>query len=380
MERRIFDYWEQLPFGEYPVKYAYTTRPFTEEYIASLEYLSEIEKVGLSFIKKIGLRNEAYTIKETFRLFQSFIRQGKKFYVAAETLDYHSSPLLYYYSFLNFAKAYLALQNSASVKGKVFHGLKDKKDDNNNFDDQCCLVNNGIFKLLYKEITGDKITNNTSLNIKTLFGYIPDIYLEYQKVGYGDRHFLPGKVMLCSEPMHGNSWPFLAISKETFFNNYPDYFKPFLDYFQKTPLDEISAFKVFNIAPSVYADFEFYQSKKKYDKIGNLRIYDKNKINNDLMKVLGKYSNQVSIKGGFDFHVFKPLKLNNRYFHFNDTLACYVIMYYLGSLVRYKPYFLESLLNSEHAWIIERFTKASSMLFLRDISKLISGEIYIFYH
>ena len=57
-----------------------------------------------------------------------------------------------------------------------------------------------------------------------------------------------------------------------------------------------------------------------------------------------------------------------------STDACY-----LGSLVRYRPDLLEATLSTKDAWIIERFTTAAPLAFLRHYRNLIDGKYLAFY-
>ena len=51
---------------------------------------------------------------------------------------------------------------------------------------------------------------------------------------------------------------------------------------------------------------------------------------------------------------------------------------HLGSLVRYRPQFLEALLATKDAWIIERFIKQAPITFLRHMRNAMDGK-YIAY-
>lgn len=124
--------------------------------------------------------------------------------------------------------------------------------------------------------------------------------------------------------------------------------------------------------------YSFYQSKTVYKDNADTSI-PSGKIFADCHGFMSGYCLPISCKDDYDFLLFMPLKKNYQ-IPFNDTLASYVIMFYLGSLVRYFPHYLESLLNSKHAWIIERFSKSIGVLFLRNINSLIMGKNLIFYN
>src|SRR3990172_6398381 len=62
--------------------------------------------------------------KPAFEAFRAFVRQGKAFYEAASHLQYRAAPLMYYYAFLNLAKAYITIREPGFVRGRVHHGLE----------------------------------------------------------------------------------------------------------------------------------------------------------------------------------------------------------------------------------------------------------------
>ncbi len=63
----------------------------------------------------------------------------------------------------------------------------------------------------------------------------------------------------------------------------------------------------------------------------------------------------------------------------SEVLAIYAIMFYLSSLVRYKPNYLEELLNHKPAWLIEGFVNSTPETFLRIFISHIIGTDFIFH-
>jgi YaaC-like protein len=62
----------------------------------------------------------------------------------------------------------------------------------------------------------------------------------------------------------------------------------------------------------------------------------------------------------------------------NEALAIYVAMFCLSSLVRYRPSYLEALLNHTPAWLIENFLDSTPELFLRIMVSEIIGKDFVF--
>lgn len=348
-------------------------RSVNDEIFSSLHYLSEIEDVGFEVIRSTGVLHKQ-KIKKIFLDFQAFIRQGKTFFKSAEALEYRAQPLFYYYSFLNLAKAYLCLNDHSLFNRKLYHGLVHKH-KYSKFTEQCLTTNNGVFSHFYFHITGEPIKRGTVLNISNLFSYISEIAYEFSLVNYGPRRVAAGKSRIFGDNNNNTFWPFLAIIKnEEIFKN-RKYFKSLFDNFDivEIPKREASAFLDINAEKIKY--FMFLQGKKIYNIDAKGEIPG---ICSETLDIVSSFVKPINSKVEFDFNIFLPLKRNYQ-INFNDTLAAYVIMYYLGSLVRYFPDYLEKLLSSKHAWLIENFTKSVSTSFLLNINNLIQKKSYQYY-
>ena len=62
----------------------------------------------------------------------------------------------------------------------------------------------------------------------------------------------------------------------------------------------------------------------------------------------------------------------------NEMLAIYCCMFYLGSLVRYRPEILEAMLLTKDAWLIERFVKSAPLTFLRLVRNQFDRKYLVF--
>jgi len=352
-----------------------TTRRLTDEYFAALQYYSEIEEVGLDFIKRLGYEDLSKQ-KRIFLLFQSFVRQGKSFFDAAEKLDYRTSPLLYYYSFLNLTKAYISLCTPDVVDKKIRHGLTHKHTITE-FESQIVQIDSvGVFQIFYEKLLGAQIKAGLELNISRLLGYIPDISYEYRKVKYGPLKFVVGSSRVAANVSTKKAWPLLAIATLEQMKDFNSCFNSFYEYFEEVSLPNMNTREVFNIAAEDSKFYNFLQSKIEYD-FTSENNPPRRKIVEDCLLVLQDYCKPLSVKADMDFCIFLPLNEEQQVL-FNDTLSIYVVMFYLGSLVRYFPSYLEGLLNSKHAWIIEGFTQQVGVVFLRNICSLIIKENLVY--
>jgi hypothetical protein len=66
-----------------------------------------------------------------------------------------------------------------------------------------------------------------------------------------------------------------------------------------------------------------------------------------------------------DFEGFFSLPLGKYHIRMNEPVAIYSVMYYLSSLVRYRPDYLERISASPFSWVIESFVASTPTSFLR---------------
>jgi hypothetical protein len=57
----------------------------------------------------------------------------------------------------------------------------------------------------------------------------------------------------------------------------------------------------------------------------------------------------------------------------NEAMAIYTIMYFLSSLVRYHPDYLDQISESTESWLIESFTKSAPLALLRYMTCYVLG-------
>jgi hypothetical protein len=107
----------QPPLGRHVL---HTANQFQDDALGWLDYVSGVKDVGIEFLRSRG--HPTHSVN-SFYLFQSFIRQAKTFYGSALSLEPRSSPLNYYYAFLNLAKAYILVQQPQFTGRNSRHGL-----------------------------------------------------------------------------------------------------------------------------------------------------------------------------------------------------------------------------------------------------------------
>ncbi|MCJ7529610.1 MAG: YaaC family protein [Anaerolineales bacterium] len=365
--------WTHHDMGKWQRIDLLTTQPVDDEIFASLEYISEVDKVGVQFFKDLGYQNP----KELLLIFRAFIRQAKTFYYAAKQLHYRASALLYYYAFLNLAKAYITLSDPNSVSERISHGLMYKFMRGNLRSQGVFLPPSmGVFQILYEIETSVNIPANLKMSIVTLLGYCTDVAYEYEMAGFGNRKITPVMVRMLLDRQNKISWPLIAVANFSLINPYKKALKSFYKHFDRVVPEIDFVRQAFNIYAESFSIFTFFQSRKVYQWQEN-DIVSMVDIKDDFHNALGNLYNPILHNEKADFYLVSPFRKNFQ-IPFSQPLAIYVIMFYLGSLVRYNPSYLEKLLNSKDAWLIERFTKSSPGTFLRYIANAILQKNYVY--
>ena len=218
--------------------------------------------------------------------------------------------------------------------------------------------------------------NFTKLNIINLMGYCSDVEHEFQKAGLGESKLLRVKSCELADNRLKIGWPIIAIDNFNRIERYKKTLSSFYNYFEKVELDNNDAKEVLNINGFEKQFYTFFQSKKTYDYLSD-DLIPTDSINRDVIDAFnGIYESKI-YDDDIDFKLCVPLRLNDQT-KFNQALSIYTIIYFMGSLVRYNPDYIEKILQSKEAWIIERFVNGAPITFLRYLANSILSTDFIY--
>jgi hypothetical protein len=351
-----------------------TSAPIVEEIFSALEFYSEIDDVGLKFLQeKAGCTEDQSKI--IYPKFQAFARQAKTFFIPAESLHHRARPLFYYYAFLNLAKALLCVKNPRLFlsSDKFSHGILEKHYGAKFSDEGVEICDKGVFVELYNALTGIRLPKDTKLNIQEMLKYSTDTCFDYE-TKTGDLNIARGKCRMCFDVENKNNWPLIALfGFNELESKSPQAFTQFQSVFEEVKIEWQIGERLFDIMRSSLGNWRFFQSRKIYA----FSVEGKKMFFSDFDAVFKKYFESSVYKEAIDFHLSLPIGSNFEY-PWNEFLAGYVVCFYLGSLVRYHPAYLESLLRTKESWKLEVFTKSASQTILRQALAHILNEIYVF--
>jgi hypothetical protein len=136
-----------------------------DELFGVLRLVADVQTEGLQLVDSYSPGITPHAADRAYRRFAAFIRQAENYYRSAKALPFRSSALLYYYSFMNLAKAALAVRN---ITFHERHGLTPDYGTGPPGLTQMRVrvVRDGVFQALYRLIFAQSIQNvHRSLSI-----------------------------------------------------------------------------------------------------------------------------------------------------------------------------------------------------------------------
>lgn len=370
--RTYTSYLRKFPFPPFERFGLKTNDTISNEVFSALEYYSEVEEVGCQFLKLHGRKKN---IRNDYLQFQAYIRQAKIFYNAAEVLDYRASSLIFYYSFLNLVKAFIFVTDPNFVDRRMSHGMGYVRKGRSFTKQAITTHQSGVMPRFYSLSFGETIKPKTSLKIVDLLGYCSDVALEYGQAGFGQHKLHPFMISININKNDGVAFPLISIGGFRGLERFQKSLKDFHKYFEEVKLETFHSKQLFDLLAEDARFYGFFESRKRYALKDGAVIQPP--ILLDVIVPLRKFISFNPYMDQYDCILAQPFRLNHQIL-MNEVMAIYINMFFLGSLVRYQPAYLESIFASRNSWIMERFVKSAPSTFLRRIGNLIHGRNYVY--
>lgn len=296
-----------------------------------------------------------YKNKDTKEFLLSLHEQAKYFYQAAESAPVKSQPLLYYYSFLNLAKVFLCITQGTSPDDEYMHGIE-------------------------TDVKGNTTIQTAEVKILTLYSS-PRISVAYSLMSaLGDA--LP--FMSPTELQLKDCLASCIGIHRTFCETYdmPESFVRLLKPHcvrEGRALEFIANLKKCDAAMMgalVAAGYDiqdmggYFEYHQRIAMPGySIRRQDWYDLSSSLLsKGLRAYTD------GNEYRMYLPLSPKVA---ISSTSVIYAIMFFLGSVTRYNPYFFDSLMDEKEQCLISEFlnTQPSQFLYYL-ISYMVGKPIY----
>jgi hypothetical protein len=201
---------------------AKTHLPLDEEYWLAVRHPAEVEAAGLTLLTSSNPQFAALPAPQrgqVWREFRAYVRQAEGFYKGACVLPWKSSPLNYYYSFMNLAKAMcvargLLVPQPAQEPRILQHGLSARVVAGT--PDLWRLTTqeaDRLFSMFYRSMIGTPIPANIELVARRLLGYVSPIGWQLDKSGGGaTRGWFACKWVILTHPTAG-CWDVIVVPR-----------------------------------------------------------------------------------------------------------------------------------------------------------------------
>lgn len=309
-------------------------------------------------------------IDSAWLTYKAFVRQADTYYRAATSMNGSAAALLYYYSFLNLAKAELCQWRPSSVAGVVRHGIGSQFEGD--MEDWTVTSHpSGVFPLLYEKRVGRALPKvNSKISALTLFRRCAEVSFELEEAGYG-----PHDVCSLYAGVFTNgarSWAqLLGINYDAIRKNEPTHLAV-LEIFDERPHLSLR---------DIQRDFAFSSRKVNLDVTQLLwseRWKDVQLPGNQMLlmlkseewvpEILDALSGIVE-PPAFGFEgLLLPSISDTELVPLPSGLARYAAMFLVSSLVRYAPATLQPDEHPRQAYYLDTFTRQSPVRLLADFA------------
>lgn len=375
--------------GELQVRYnkcrvvgVISSRNKVDEIWSMLRYDVLLDESLDSNLRLRGARTKAGRehIKSELR---AYIDQAENFYRVAQTSDYRSAALLYYYSFLNLAKAYVVIYKPELVNKKFVHGIN-RKTKSGKLTDRSFQVkvsrNNqiSVFNEIYSLQYGSYLPANRSISFKNTLGYITDVSDEttklLKKLSY---KIHPSKLYVFTDNVTNKCWTVIVTPTGFYPANYISTFNTFVNSFQRFNPNALSLQFGFKMNQNEASQHSFSQSIAEYDVLPS-GLLDVGETQKHIEDTIGSFAQDSIYNDQISFSITDPLRKNWQV-PFNEPLAIYSMMFYLSEVVRYSPGEFNSnfAANTKEGWLIKNFIESSPYACLVYLVSKITGSVYV---
>ena len=285
-----------------------------------------------------------------------YVQQSSEFYEAARNARPNTAPLIYYYAFLNLAKALCEFKSPYFHERQECyrHGLSWKPDPKttvNMLKEAVFLTTRGVWHSLWEALRGAHCSaaNPTKLCVRDLFAYCPEISVEFERsFGEGLRTLDLEKPDTLYDKKKRETWIRFSIHRIDFQVNRVS---------APASLAQIATPRSGYIeVNSTNEDYRTFQTAKPARVKPSQGIHDA--LNEDFLG-LNLFTH---IGREHEMTYFLPVQ-NKLPLRLPQVIVLYTILFWLGSLVRYDPHSVSYLMDSP-AWILIDGFMSQSRLWL----------------
>lgn len=287
-----------------------------------------------------------------------YIQQASEFYEAAADAKPNTAPLMYYYSFLNLAKALCEAHNPrVNMRPECYaHGFSWKPHRLKVVDFEKETVRTtrarGVWHLLWEAVMHRPCpaADGTKFKISTLFSFCQEISAEYGGIFGKARSLLHlDKLDVRRNPERDEAWLTISVDRQR------------MRWYGLTGPRFIEQIKT---ARSTYAEVasgssgvRTFESATPVKLTSNLSIHSALRDDFAGLNLFAHFAEDSNIEYSLPLQAKLPLPLP-------QIIVSYTILFWLASLVRYDPHSVYDLMNSEYWILIDGFMTQSRVWLL----------------
>lgn len=337
-----------------------------------LRRLTDIPAIGKTLLS--GTRAER---NKAFEYVRNFARQGRTYWSAGNRTEGSAAALLYYYGALNLAKAELMQSDPGAVTGKKLkHGVYFRTNNTDSVRSDSVVVNDGVFRLLYKKRTGMTLPLGTSMSVPNLLSLLPEIGMEMHHFGASRPGTALGYHTIATD--HVRSWSLLALPVGTLGDPQEPLARLVRKHYEQVQLSDFREWKThFAVSGRSRNDStDLYQSKRTFAATASDSSGPEMAAFYLPGTVLGDHLSPPLNQHG-EFVLTHTIKKSDPLVMPLD-LVRYLVMFYLSSLVRYKPTTLDPVTQGEQSWLMDSIAKEVPLNLLSGAVMGLAGRTHYF--
>lgn len=307
-----------------------------------------------------------------WRDFRNYIRQARRYDEASRSLQGSSAALLHYYSILQLAKAELLIKRPTVVfNTPIGHGLRFRPEEAASFRGDRLITDRGVFKELYSVRTGRALPRNTRLPIQRLLRNCVDIEYELQHARLGEC-----AVTQCHHAVvadDGHVWGVLWIHEDSKILGNRSTQQFLSKYLELVPDNGKKPYSL-QFPTGRYLQTRWRIPRSSGSSSSEVSESESNSVCERLIQELAPVVGTPTY--GND-HV-APSLMKTDFLPMPGDLARYALIFYVSSVVRYKPSRVDAETGGHSTWILDAFTSESRLHLLRAALTGITGKVFNF--
>ncbi len=310
------------------------------------------------------------------RSISPWIDQAKTYFLDASRSDWRSAGLLYYYSFLNLAKALLVNKKKFTYKSlntiSIYHGLRAELQNVSNLPDFRLEIfparqnrRNNIFPYLYEVLTNEEWPFNTaiSVDVSDIAMYCDDIALELNRLFKVETKLISLQSLLRVENNH--VWFEMAIPAtqiDIVKSHFPQWDLTRVEYSQITQTDKQDWLLALHRPANSFRQINLLRGPKHTSDDLDKTLKS---VSEEVTKFIGNYSlPNLHEKPEMAIWDFCPnAKLNSVEVKWHPLLSDYLMAFVLSTILRYQPQFLQ--IGTPNCFIAQAWCSQSALTALR---------------